>query len=104
MLEAFRRSSDLEEVIAYVADNYKIQMDHVLLLAKILRKGTRIYVVCPGVSEDELKDMFMIPCKDLQSAVEKAAADSGKEKPEILFYPYPQTGLPVITAPDKSPD
>lgn len=95
MLEAFRKSDDLEEVIQYVKDHYKIQMDHVLLLSKILRKKTRIYVVCPNIEDEEIRDMFMIPCCDLQEAVEKASKHLKKDNLRLLFYPYPQTGLPV---------
>ena len=96
MLRAFRAGDDLETVVKYAAEHYKIQMDHVLLLAKILRKKVKIYVVCDHVPDEEIRDMFMIPCAGLQEAVERAAAESGKERPEILFYPRPQTGLPVL--------
>ncbi len=100
MLRAFRAGERLGEVVDFVQDQYKIQMDHVLLLAKILRKKTKIYVVCENIPEDELRSMFMIPCKNLQEALEKAAAASGKRTPDILFYPRPQAGLPVIEKAD----
>lgn len=100
MLRAFCSGNTLEEVVDFAQDHYKIQMDHVLLLAKILRKKTKIYVVCDNISDDDLKAMFMIPCRSLQEAVEKAAAASGKKTPHLLFYPRPQTGLPVAEEAD----
>lgn len=96
MLEAFSVSRNLEEVISYTNAHYKIQMDHVLLLAKIFRKNVRILVSCPNIPDQELEHMFMIPCHDLQEAVETAAKLTGKETPEVLFYPRPQTGLPTL--------
>lgn len=95
MLSAFQKSDDLEEVVRYVTENYKIQMDHVLLLSKILRKKVKVYVVCPNIEDKNIEDMFMIPCASLQAAVEKASEYLKKDTLRLLFYPYPQTGLPV---------
>ena len=96
MLRAFRSSKNLEETIQYTVDHYQIQMDHVLLLSKILRKGVQIIVSCPNVDDSELRDMFMIPCKDSCSAIDVAIAHCAKSRPKLLFYPAPQTGLPEL--------
>lgn len=96
MLRAFRSSRKLEEVISYTVENYKIQMDHVLLLSKILKKHVKIIVSCANIPDQEIEDMHMIPCRAPEKAVEMAVGLTGKEKPEILFYPRPQTGLPLI--------
>lgn len=98
MLRAFGVSEDLEEVISYTNENYKIQMDHVLLLSKILRKKVRILVSCPNIPDKELEAMFMTPCHSLQEAIETAAKLTGKAAPHVLFYPRPQTGLPALKA------
>lgn len=96
MLRAFGSSDDLEGVADYTAANYKIQMDHVLLISKILRKGVKIIVCCPNIADEDLKKMFMIPAHSPAEAMKKAAELTGKETGEILFYPRPQTGLPVL--------
>lgn len=71
-------------------------MDHVLLLAKIYRKGARVILSCPNVSDDEARTMLMEPVRDPQKALEHAMALTGKACPKVLFYPRPQTGLPFL--------
>lgn len=95
MLNAFQSYENLEQVIQYVKENYKIQMDHVLLLSKILRKKVRIYVVCPNIRDRDIEEMFMIPCKSIDEAIEKVSKHLKKDALRLLFYPYPQTGLPT---------
>lgn len=96
MLRAFRSGESLEQVISYTKEHYKIQMDHVLLLSKILKKNVDIFVCCKNVSDEEIRQMFMTPCKTLQDAIEEAVKLTEKKEGEILFYPRPQTGLPVL--------
>lgn len=96
MLQAFGSSSVLEEVVSYTTDHYKIQMDHVLLLSKILRKHVKIIVCSPNIPDEEIREMFMIPCHTPEEALAMAEKLSGKEAGDILFYPRPQTGLPVL--------
>lgn len=94
MLRAFQSGEKLEEVVSYTKANYQIQMDHVLLLSKILGKGADIYTSCPNVSNEDLKAMFLIPCDSPQNALLSAVQATGKSHGTILFYPRPQTGLP----------
>ncbi len=96
MLRAFGSSDDLDKVVQYTTDNYEIQMDHVLLLSKIFRKGAKVVLCCPQVTDDEARSMFMIPQKEPQRAIELACELTGKDKPKVLFYPRPQTGLPSL--------
>ncbi len=96
MLRAFQSSRDLEEVVSYTTENYKIQMDHVLLLSKILKKHVKIIVHCPNISDQEITGMFMYPAHTPQEAIEQAIQACGKKDAEILFYPRPQTGLPIV--------
>ncbi len=95
MLRAFRSSRDLEQAVAYTVGSYRIQMDHVLLLSKILRKHVRIIVCCPNIRDEEIRDMFMIPCSTPRAAMAAALEMCGKKEAEVLFYPRPQTGLPI---------
>lgn len=96
MLRAFSSSDDLEQVVRFATENYCIQMDHVLLLAKILRRGARLVVSSPHVTAAELSAMFMTPCPDPSQLLAVAAQVSGKPNPSVLFYPCPQTGLPQL--------
>lgn len=104
MLRAFGSSEELNEVVRYTTDNYEIQMDHVLLLSKIFRKGAQVVLCCPNVTDDEARAMFMTPCKSPQSAIELACKLTGKPDPKIMFYPRPQTGLPSLSRTPNSPD
>lgn len=97
MLRAFSYSENLDEVVSWTTDNYEIQMDHVLLLSKIFRKGAKVVLCCPNVSDDEARAMFMEPSSSPQSALELACRLCGKEEPKIMFYPRPQTGLPSLS-------
>lgn len=96
MFRAFKYSSNLEEVIEFATENYEIQMDHVLLLSKILRKNAKIILCCPNIHENDIRDMFMIPCKNPNEAINLACSLAKKQNPKVLFYPRPQTGLPVL--------
>ena len=96
MLRAFGSSDQLEEVVEWTMQHYEIQMDHVLLLSKFLRKGARIVLCCKNVSEADAETMFMTPGGSPEEAIKIACELTGKEHPKILFYPRPQTGLPVL--------
>ncbi len=96
MLRAFGSGRTLAEIERWTTENYEIQMDHVLLLEKIYRKGARVILSCPNVSDDEARTMLMEPVKDPQEALEYALRLTGKACPKVLFYPRPQTGLPYL--------
>ena len=96
MLRAFASGSTLPDIERWTTEHYEIQMDHVLLLAKIYRKGAKVVLSCPNVSDDEARTMLMEPEKDPQKALERAMALTGKDCPRVLFYPRPQTGLPYL--------
>lgn len=96
MLRAFASGSSLAEIERFTIDNYEIQMDHVLLLAKIFRKGARVVLSCPNVTDDEARTMLMEPVSRPQAALERAMELCGKPEPKVLFYPRPQTGLPYL--------
>ena len=96
MLRAFASSDRLEEAVEWTIQNYEIQMDHVLLLSKFLRKGARIVLCCENVSDADAEKMFMTPGGSPAEAMEIARKLTGKDHPKILFYPRPQTGLPVL--------
>lgn len=96
MLRAFSCSDQLEKVVEWTTRNYEIQMDHVLLLSKFLRKGAKVVLCCEHVNDEDARAMFMIPGGKPTEAMTLARKLTGREKPKILFYPRPQTGLPVL--------
>ena len=96
MLRAFGSGKTLAEIERWTTEHYEIQMDHVLLLAKIYRKGAKVVLSCPNVSDIEARTMLMEPVRDPQKALERAMELTGKDCPKVLFYPRPQTGLPYL--------
>lgn len=70
------------------------------LLARPLSNFTMI-TVCEGISEETLKNMFMIPANNIQAAFEKALSICKNPNPSVLVLPYagdviPQAGFKDI--------
>ncbi len=93
MMRAFRHSAKLDEIKDFVIQNYKIQMDHVLLLSKILDKQVKIIVYSPNLDASDIEAMHMIPCQSQEELIPLAASLSGKENPQILIFPQAQKYL-----------
>lgn len=96
MLWPFENSGNIEEVIDKLMGNYKIQMDHALLLTKILNKGIHLIVYTPNVDDELLKKMYMEPANGLQDALNKAYKRLNKKDVDVLIYPQAQKSLPVL--------
>ena len=96
MLLPFEGAKTLDEVISKLMKNYKIQMDHALLLCKILKKNIKIIASSPNLEEQTLKKIYLECFKSPQEAVKRALDISGKSKPRVLFFPQPQRTLPVL--------
>lgn len=98
MLFPFQNSKNVNEVINKLKQNYKIQMDHALLLSKILNKGIHLIVYSPNIKAELLKDMFIKQANNLQQALNLAYAFFGNKKKDIkvLIYPKPQRTLPDV--------
>lgn len=94
MLRPFYNSSSLDEMIDYVIKNYKIQMDHALLLSKIFKKNVKVVVYSPNVSDNDISSMQMIPSSSIDDMMSKAVQVCGKQQPKVLFYPQAQKSLP----------
>jgi len=95
MFLPFEGAKTLDEVINNLRKNYKIQMDHALLLCKILKKNIKIIVSSPNLEKRTLNKIYLEYFKSPQEAVNKAINMAGKAKPKVLFFPQPQRTLPV---------
>jgi nickel-dependent lactate racemase len=95
MILPFRQSSDLNGVLNYLERNYTIQMDHALLLTKILQTGLRIVAVSPNVSDEILALLHITPARSLSEAIGKAF-ELLDRKEKVLFFPQPQRTLPYV--------
>lgn len=95
MLRPFKEGKNLDDAMRFLQHNYRIQMDHSLLLCKILQTGLRIIFVSPNISPDIVSMMGLIPAQSLDSALEKALEMTGREE-KVSFIPCPQRFLPYI--------
>ena len=96
MLIPYEGAQDIEEVIHRLNKNYRIQMDHALLLGKILLGGVRIVISTPSVEASTLNKMFMGAAPSPQDAVEMAMKMVTNQKPTVLFFPQAQRALSVL--------
>jgi nickel-dependent lactate racemase len=96
MLIPYEGAQTVDDVIGRLNAEYKIQMDHALLLGKILRKGIRIVVATPSVDEAVLRKMFLDTASSPQEALKKAMNMVPNPKPKVLFFPQPQRALSVL--------
>jgi nickel-dependent lactate racemase len=94
MMVPFRATDSLEEMVHFVVNHYRIQMDHALLLSKILKKRVKLLAWSPNVAEQDLKRMYFIPCTGASDLMKKAYEACGKEHPRVLFFPQAQKSLP----------
>lgn len=96
MLWPFQNSINIKEVIDKLKRNYKIQMDHALLLTKIINKGIHLIAYTPNVDAELLKMMYLEPATGLQNALSKAYKKLNKKDASVLIYPQAQRTLPVF--------
>jgi nickel-dependent lactate racemase len=97
LVRPFDTSRNIDDVVAFIKDNYKIQMDHALYLARILKKGAHIITVCPTIDNEILEKLQLIPAESVEAAMEMAKEILKSEVPKLLIYPQPQRSIPVIS-------
>ena len=97
MMKPFNDTSSLDGVFEYLTNNYKIQMDHSLLLTKILKKNVNIVVYSPNILKSDISKLHMTPSDSVEDMINKAIRICGKENPRILFYPQSQKSLPELS-------
>jgi nickel-dependent lactate racemase len=96
MLIPYEGAKDIDDVIRRLNESYKIQMDHALLLGKILLKGVRIVVATESVDASVLRRMFLDTARTPQQALETAIRMVPNPKPSVLFFPQAQRALSVL--------
>lgn len=95
MLKPYEGTTCFTEVIQNLTDNYKIQMDHALLLCKIMQKKINVIAYSPNIEAETLEKIGIIPAISPQDAVDKALGLFEKKNPKIMFFPQPQRFLAV---------
>lgn len=96
MLKPFKVSPRLDSVLQYITDNYKIQMDHSLLLCKLYQKGVKVVAFVPGVEDSVLSLLHMIPAKSLEDACNiafKLKAHNVNDIMNLAIIPTPQRSI-----------
>jgi len=96
MLLPFEKGKSVDQTLAFLFGNYRIQMDHALLLCKILQSGVRVIVVSKNLSPRALEKMHILSATSLNEALETAFSILGRDE-SVLFYPCPQRTLPYIS-------
>jgi nickel-dependent lactate racemase len=96
MAVPFEGARSVAEVIERLKGDYRIQMDHALLLGKILQRDIRIVVATRNVETTVLRTMFLHASSSPQEAAEKAVAMTGKPKPTVAFFPQAQRALSIL--------
>lgn len=89
MMKPFEEGGDVEEILKRVTANYRIQMDHALLLCKLYQKGVNIIACSPGVSHEVFSTLKMTPASDLDDALKKALARH-TDSSRLAVIPTPQ--------------
>lgn len=96
MVRAFEGAKSLDEVISFLIKNYKIQMDHSLLLSKIMQQNIKVVFYSPNVDKEITEKLFMVHAISPQDGLNKSFEIAAKENPRVLIFPQPQRTLPVI--------
>ena len=95
MVRAYDGATSLEDVIGCLMKDYKIQMDHSLLLSKIMQQDIKIVLYSPNIEQEIIEKMFMVAADSIDDGLAKAYQLVHKENPKVLFFPQPQRTLPV---------
>jgi lactate racemase len=97
MIKAFTGANSPEEVIEKLKRDYQPQMDHALLLSRLLAKGVKVIVSSPNVPAKLIEQMLLVPAESAQQALDLAMKLSCSECPSVLVYPQAERTLPVLT-------
>lgn len=103
MFKPYQGAGRLEDVIANLKADYKIQMDHALLVCKVLARGITVLATSPNVPAAAWEKIRFRSASSAQEALDRALATCPQAAPRVLFYPQPQRTLPRVTGGDHPP-
>lgn len=95
MLRPYEGAQNLDDVIRFLLEHYEIQMDHALLLSKIMQRGIRIVLVSRNVSQEDAELMGFVKANTLKEGIEKGLHMAGNDS-TATFFPCPQRYLSVL--------
>ena len=95
MMKAFRMSGGIENLAEVVREIYTIQMDHALLLSRLMMRGVTITVVSENVDPKDLAAMYVQSKSSLTEAFE-AAIERVQGQPKVAVFPRATSIMPVI--------
>lgn len=98
MFKPYEGAASIDDVIANLKATYKIQMDHALLVCKVLAHGVHVIASSPNVPGDKLEAVMFESACSPQEALDRALFR--RENAKVLFYPQPQRTLPNVLAID----
>ncbi|MGI6598029.1 MAG: nickel-dependent lactate racemase [bacterium] len=98
MFKPYEGARCIDDVIDNLKATYKIQMDHALLVCKVLAHGVHVIASSPNVPSCKLESVMFENADSPQEALDKALSRS--EDAMVLFYPQPQRTLPNVLAID----
>ncbi|WP_455760149.1 nickel-dependent lactate racemase family protein [Cloacibacillus evryensis] len=92
MMAPFKGAPSLEAVMKTVTENYRIQMDHALLLCKLYQKGAGIIACSSNIEPGAFADLRMTTAESVDQAIKTAIKrrEAGAVKPALAIIPTPQ--------------
>ncbi|MHB8926125.1 MAG: nickel-dependent lactate racemase family protein [Bacillota bacterium] len=98
LLKPYAGETTPDGVIRRLAQAYRIQMDHALLLSRVQKRGIKLFATSPGVPAATFGKMFVDAAGSPQEALERAIthARKGGRLGRVLFFPQPQRTLPTL--------
>lgn len=92
MLTPFEHGPSIDAIMRFLSSNYRIQMDHALLLCKLYQKGVDVIASSPGVDDGVFTKMLMRPAPSVAAALLDGAGliAARGEKPVLCVFPMAQ--------------
>ncbi len=84
LAEPFENATTADEVIAKAKAKYSAEVDHAILLAKIIKRNITVYCVCPGIEDEVSQSMLMQPFKSVQMALDNGLEAIAMSKVMVL--------------------
>jgi nickel-dependent lactate racemase len=97
MVEPFDGASGPEEVLDLLDERYTPEMNESFNIARFLTVCPHVVACCPGVTDGDLRRLFLTPAttpeRALKTALALAAPTSVGRRPSVLLFPRAQRAL-----------